>query len=542
MLRKKKLSAARMNSNAKLIEINGLYKAGKLSEALPLIRQILPKQMANLDLLNIAGIVELQAGSAEEAINLLSIVYKHYPKDLDILDNLGSAYCAAGKYGKGLEQYKKILNTHPGRVITWCNLGSVWSNLGDIKRARNAYHSALDLDPSFIAALTNLALIEGQSGDMETAVKLYNKVLLLQPTDCEIYKDLSRFKKFSENDPDITKMKKLMASNIITLQGRMFLGYALAKAYEDVGQYDKSFEYLNIGSRHKRAALWFDINEVQNYVDTIIETFTPDMFIQPKKELFKQIPIFIIGMPRSGTTLVEQIIASHSSVMAGGELSFFKDVITGRGESDVSIPSLSGTSNGYPVGVMSLSNQDLSRIGKAYLDLVKKRIKTSDIFTDKMPQNFFFAGLIKLALPHAKIIHCKRSPMDTCLSCYSVYFPYGQEFTNELTELGLFYKEYDRLMRHWKSVISDDILDVHYEGLVLNQDLVTKKILNFCELPWEEGCLEFHKTVRQVKTASATQVRQPIYKTALKRWERFETHLQPLIIALGPLADIYLDE
>ena len=159
-----------------------------------------------------------------------------------------------------------------------------------------------------------------------------------------------------------------------------------------------------------------------------------------------------------------------------------------------------------------------------------------------MPQNFFFAGLIKLALPHAKIIHCKRSPMDTCLSCYSVYFPYGQEFTNELTELGLFYKEYDRLMRHWKSVISDDILDVHYEGLVLNQDLVTKKILNFCELPWEEGCLEFHKTVRQVTTASATQVRQPIYKTALKRWERFETHLQPLIIALGPLADIYLDE
>jgi hypothetical protein len=203
---------------------------------------------------------------------------------------------------------------------------------------------------------------------------------------------------------------------------------------------------------------------------------------------------------------------------------------------------LNRTNDGYPVGVLSLSDKDLSIIGQAYLDLVNNHLNTIDIFTDKMPQNFFFVGLIKLALPHAKIIHCKRSPLDTCMSCYSVHFPYGQEFSNELTELGLYYQEYYRLMCHWKNVLSDEILDISYEDLVENPKSSTKKMLAFCELPWENRCLEFYNTARQVTTASASQVRQPIYKTAVKRWQRFETHLQPLINALGPLADSYIDE
>jgi hypothetical protein len=246
-------------------------------------------------------------------------------------------------------------------------------------------------------------------------------------------------------------------------------------------------------------------------------------------------------MPRSGTTLVEQIIASHSRVIGGGELSFLKDVITGQGESDISISGLNGSNDGYPIGVLSLSDQDLSKIGQTYLDLALDRLNFIDIFTDKMPQNFFFLGLIKLALPHAKIIHCKRSPLDTCLSCYSVHFPFGQEFSNELTELGLYYQEYHRLMCHWKSVLPDQILDVSYEDLVTNPKLYTQKMLKFCGLSWEEACLEFHTTRRQITTASAAQVRQPIYKTAVKRWQRFEVQLKPLINALGTLADCNVD-
>jgi len=539
---KKKSSLTHLNSNANLVTINALYTAGQLSEALPLARKLLSKNTTDPNLLNIAGLLELQVGSAEKAIHWLSIVHKHFPENPDISDNLGSAYCAASRYGDGQEQYEKLLNTHPERLQTWCNLGSARSNLGNTKKAREAYKSALNLDSNFIAALTNLALLEGQSGDQDLAVKLYYKALLLRPTDGEIYSDLSRFKKFSKNDPDITKMKKLMGSNIVTPQDRMFLGYALAKAYEDTGQLDKSFENLNIGSAHKRASMRFDIQEIQNYIDAIIDTFSIDVFERPKALPFDQTPIFIVGMPRSGTTLVEQIIASHSSVIGGGELSFLQDVITGQRTSDVSISGLNRTNDGYPVGVLSLSDKDLSIIGQAYLDLVNNHLNTIDIFTDKMPQNFFFVGLIKLALPHAKIIHCTRSPLDTCMSCYSVHFPYGQEFSNELTELGLYYQEYYRLMCHWKNVLSDEILDISYEDLVENPKSSTKKMLAFCELPWENRCLEFYNTARQVTTASASQVRQPIYKTAVKRWQRFETHLQPLINALGPLADSYIDE
>jgi tetratricopeptide (TPR) repeat protein len=542
MKRKKKPSTKRLNSNSKLLAINALYKAGQFSEALPLARQVISKNTTNFDLLNIAGLLELQVGSPENAIKWLSLVHGHFFENPDISDNLGSAYCAAGRYEDGREQYHKLLNTHPERPQTWCNLGSAQSNLGDTKKARKAFRSALELDPGLIAALTNLALLEGQSGDQKLALELYYKVLLLQPTNGEIYSDLSRFKKFSKNDPDIAKMEKLISSSIVTPQDQMFLGYALAKAYEDTGQLDKSFENLNIGNSHKRSSIQFDIQNIQNYVETIINTFSIDVFDHPKALASDQTPIFIVGMPRSGTTLVEQIIASHSSVIGGGELSFLQDVITGQRTSNVSISELNKTNDGYPVGVLSLSDQDFSKIGQAYLNLVKNRLNTIDIFTDKMPQNFFFIGLIKLVLPHAKIIHCRRSPLDTCMSCYSIHFPYGQEFSNELTELGLYYKEYYRLMCHWKSVLPDEILDISYEDLVTNPKSGTKKMLEFCELPWEEGCLEFHKTARHVTTASAAQIRQPIYKTAVKRWQRFETHLQPLINALGPLADSFLDE
>ena len=538
MKRKKTSVTDELNSNDKLATIYALYEAGRLSEALPLVRKLLFKSRKNLKLVNIGGLLELQVGSAEIAIKWLHLAHKHFPDNPDTLDNLGSAYCAAFRYNNGKKLYEKLLITHPERVQTWCNLGSAQSKLGDTIRARKSYRSALELDTNCIAALTNLALLEGQSGNRAIALKLYYKVLLLQPTDGEIFSDLSRFKKFIENDPDIIKMEKLVRSSIITPKDRMFLGYALAKAYEDTRQLDKSFESLNIGSAIKRASMSFDIRDIQYYVDTIINIFSAEVFEHKKVTTSEQTPIFIVGMPRSGTTLVEQIIASHSLVTGGGELSFLKDVITGQGGAGISISKLNGTDDGYPIGVLSLSNKDLSKIGKSYLSLANKRLNTKGIFTDKMPQNFFFVGLIKLALPHAKIIHCKRSPLDTCLSCYSMHFPYGQAFSNELTELGLYYKEYDRLMLHWENVLRDNIFNVSYEDLVINPRLNTQNMLKFCELGWESNCLEFYKSTRQITTASASQVRQPIYKTAVKRWKRFEAHLQPLISALGPLADI----
>jgi tetratricopeptide (TPR) repeat protein len=540
--RKKKSQASGASPEADLARIKSLYQAGQFMNALPLVRKIVSRQTTDMDLLNISGLLELQAGSAERAIDWFHIVHSQIPDNLDVSENLGSSYCAAGQYDNGQKQFVALLKKQPKRLQAWCNLGSAKSNLGDTVGARKAYETALDLDPNFIPALTNLALLEGQSGARELALEYYHKILLLHPTDGEIYSDLCRFKKFKPNDPDITKMEKLMRTSIISSHDRMYLGYALAKAYEDIGQLDKSIENLNGASALKRASVRFDITDVKNNVDAIIKSFTPDVLKRPEKKFAHQTPVFIVGMPRSGTTLVEQIIASHSRVIGGGELSFLRDVITGQGSSDVSISSLSSNNIGYPFGAISLSDEDLEKIGQTYLNLAKKRVKATDTFTDKMPSNFFFIGLIKLALPHAKIIHCKRSPLDTCFSCYSIHFPYGQEFSNNLADLGQYYQEYDRLMVHWKKVLGDDILDVSYENLVQDPKSGTEKLLAFCDLEWEDGCLEFHKTERQVTTASAAQVRQPIYKTAVKRWQRYAYYLQPLIDALGPLADGEVNE
>ena len=540
--RKKKLQASGASPKADLARIKSLYQAGQFMNALPLVRKIVSRQTTDVDLLNISGLLELQAGSAERAIDWFHIVHSQIPDNLDVSENLGSSYCAAGQYDNGQKQFVALLKKQPKRLQAWCNLGSAKSNLGDTVGARKAYETALDLDPNFIPALTNLALLEGQSGARELALEYYHKILLLHPTDGEIYSDLCRFKKFKPNDPDITKMEKLMRTSIISSHDRMYLGYALAKAYEDIGQLDKSIENLNGASALKRASVRFDITDVKNNVDAIIKSFTPDVLNRPEKKIAHQTPVFIVGMPRSGTTLVEQIIASHSRVIGGGELSFLRDVITGQGSSDVSISSLSPNNIGYPVGAVSLSDEDLEKIGQTYLNLATKRVKATDTFTDKMPSNFFFIGLIKLALPHAKIIHCKRSPLDTCFSCYSIHFPYGQEFSNDLADLGQYYQEYDRLMGHWKKVLGDDILDMSYEHLVQDPKSGTEKLLAFCDLEWEDGCLEFHKTERQVTTASSAQVRQPIYKTAVKRWQRYAYYLQPLIDALGPLADVKVNE
>jgi len=538
---KSKSQVSRANSKGAIgqikLQLKTLYQAGNFIDALVLVRKIVSRRTTDVDLLNLAGLLELQAGSAERAIDWFYIVHGQIPDNPDISDNLGSSYCAAGQYDNGQKQFEALLKKYPERLQAWCNLGSAKSNLGNTDGARQAYKYALNIDPNFIPALTNLALLEGQSGAHDLALTLYYKILLLHPTDGEIYSDLSRFKKFKPDDSDISKMEKLMGSSIISSRDRMYLGYALAKAYEDIGQLDKSFEKLNTASALKRASVRFDVLDVKNYVDAIIASFKADVFERPEKKSVHQKPVFIVGMPRSGTTLVEQIIASHSRVIGGGELSFFQDVITGQGSSNVSISSLSLNNEGYPVGAVSLSDYDLVKIGQTYLDMASKRLNITDAFTDKMPRNFFFVGLIKRALPNAKIIHCKRSPLDTCLSCYSIHFPYGQEFSNDLAELGQYYREYDRLMTHWNNVLGDEILDVSYEDLVSNPKLGTEKLLAFCDLPWEDDCLEFHKTERQVTTASAAQVRQPIYKTAVKRWQRYEGYLQPLIDALGPLAD-----
>lgn len=234
-------------------------------------------------------------------------------------------------------------------------------------------------------------------------------------------------------------------------------------------------------------------------------------------------------MPRSGTTLVEHILASHSRVYGGGELSDLRRLAGG-------LNKLSPTGHDFPDGVADLGPKDLHRLGRTYWEAVRRRAPDAPHVTDKAPGNFRYLGLIHLMLPRARIIHCVRNPVDTCLSCYKLLFVSGQNFSYDLVELGRYHRLYTRLMDHWRAVMPGRILDVRYEDLVAAQERETRRLLEFCGLPWEDACLSFHTTRRLVKTASATQVRQPIYKSAVGSWKRYARHLGPLLESLGPLA------
>jgi hypothetical protein len=309
---------------------------------------------------------------------------------------------------------------------------------------------------------------------------------------------------------------------------RLQLDFALGKAYADLKDYKRSFRHLLAGNTAKRAAISYDERSVFNLFDRIEATFTRELITQKSGSGDpSHMPIFVIGMPRSGTTLIEQIIASHPMVHGAGELQTFNDVI-------LTVRGADGKALGYPDFVPALDAPALRQIGSRYIADVRQLAPTGERVTDKMPSNYYFAGLIRLALPNAKIIHSVRDPVDTCISCFSKLFTAEQNHTYDLAELGRYYKRYERLMAHWHGVLpAESIMDVRYEYVVADLESQARRIIAHCGLPWDDRCLLFHETHRPVRTASATQVRQPIYKSAVGRWRVYEEHLKPLLGALG---------
>ena len=313
----------------------------------------------------------------------------------------------------------------------------------------------------------------------------------------------------------------------------MQLDFALGKAYADLKDYRRSFEHLLAGNAAKRATVSYDETSALAFFDRIETVFTRELIAAKSSGGdASPMPIFVIGMARSGTTLVEQILASHPMVHGAGELQTFSDVV-------LTVCGPDGTVIPFPEFVPALDAAVLSQMGARYVAAVgelapKGEAAKGGRVTNKMPSNYYFAGLIHLALPNAKIIHVIRDPVDTCVSCFSKLFSRAQQHSYDLGELGRYYKRYAQLMRHWHHVLpSGRILDVRYEDVVADLEGQARRVIAHCELPWDDRCLAFHKMDRPVQTASATQVRQPIYKTAIGRWHVYEEFLGPLLTELG---------
>jgi len=303
----------------------------------------------------------------------------------------------------------------------------------------------------------------------------------------------------------------------------MMLHFALGKAYLDIGNSAKAFEHLNLGNQLKRSTFNFSVQDSAQWLKGIENTFNKEYItnaLSQNPRVAKDAPIFIVGMPRSGTSLIEQILASHSKIDGAGELKYMQSMVNNFG--------------GYPTIDPPLDANRSAQLGNQYIDKISALSPHHDIVVDKMPANFLHVGLIHAILPHAKIIHCKRNGVDTCLSIYSKLFNDEQLFAYNLKELGEFYLAYESMMNHWKKVIpAENFIEIEYEDVVDNIEEQARKMIDFVGLEWEAACVDFHKTKRTVKTASANQVRQPLYKSSNGRWRKHAEQLHDLLSALN---------
>jgi len=411
-------------------------------------------------------------------------------------------------------------------------LGDIHAELARPELAEAEYNRALSLDPECDDALLGLGHLRMELGHMDKAEDLFQRALEFKPDHLAARIHITQVKKARKGDRNFAALlEEEKRSAQLSENRRMSLHFALGKCYDDTGDYAKAFPHFMAGCKMKRAKLAYDPANAERQFAGLMEIFDRAALERLRGAGDPSaLPVFVLGMPRSGTTLTEQIIASHPDVHGAGEL---HDLLR------IAERNIAGmtTAIPFPDNLRALDRQTLAAWGAEYAAGLKRRTPEAERITDKMPANYFAVGLIHLMLPNAKIIHVNRNPVDTCLSCYTRLFNRKQEHTYDLAELGRYYVQYARLMQHWRNVLpAGAFLDVKYEDIVADQEAQARKLIAYCGLEWNEACLDFHNTKRSIRTASVTQVRQPIYTSSVERWRHYEEFLGPLLDALGDLA------
>jgi tetratricopeptide (TPR) repeat protein len=482
----------------------------------------------------------LQPGSAEVRFSLANALHrsqrheeavKHYrqaiaqwPDFARAHAGLGTALFALRRWEGALQSLRQAIRLEPGDAKLHDAIGLTLRHLQRDEESLESFDKALSLSPGDSQIIGNKAGALYVLGRIDEARGLIERAIALNPGDAGLYRDLAEMKRFAPGDPMIGTMEGLLPR--IDAQGQLKLHFALAKVYADVAQPKLAFPHLAQGNALRRRQIDYDETAELASLDSIAAAFTPPLMrVKAGQGDSSDRPIFIIGMPRSGTTLVERILASHPRVFGAGEQKKFEEAIT-----SVIQPGQPG----YPTVVSTLTPQQLKAAGAAYLSKMAALVPDDRRFTDKLPANYNYVGLIHLALPNARIINVRRNPLDTCLSIFSIDFADPPGFAYDLGELGRFYLAYERLMDHWRQVLPEGVmLDVQYEDVVEDIEQQARQMLARCGLEWDDACLAFHDQHGTVRTASAYQVRQPLYRSSLGRWKVYADELRPLLEALN---------
>ncbi|RFU44555.1 tetratricopeptide repeat-containing sulfotransferase family protein [Paraburkholderia sp. DHOC27] len=477
--------------------------------------------------LNLAE-VEMSRERYSEVLRALDMLNAFAPQHPAALSARAKALKQLERAEEALPFARRAVALMPRSADAHSTLASVLAHLGQTEEALASAERAAKLPGTKAEEATvsrGTMLLE--AGRKEEALTAFEEALVVFPNSMQIR--IARIEARSVesgDDADIAALEGCVAEGDRRTQSDLLSArFALGKAYLDIKNPERAFHHLNIGNRTKRTAIQFDARQTERWMMDVLDACSPErMATLSGLGTPGSMPIFIVGMPRSGTTLIEQILSSHPQVTGAGELAALRLTVESAGA--------------FPASLRSLTRESASvllpKMGQDYLKRVAPLAQGRPYLVDKMPGNFLYAGLIPLILPGARIIHSRRDAVDTCLSCYTKLFGGSQPFAYDLAELGIFYRLYERMMDHWRKVLpADSLIEVDYEAVVDDIETEARRMIEFLGLPWDDACLEFHKNRRVVRTASVNQVRQPIYKSSKGRWTAYASYLEPLLAELG---------
>lgn len=507
------------------------HREGRKDEAERCYRKVLEIAPNQPDALNLLGVLAAEMGAGKLAVDLMRRAMTTRPKDPNILNNLGHALAENRQYEEARDLLERAVALKPDFDEAKFNLGRVLRHLGEPEEALRFWKEVWQADDRVHAALVGITNIYADQGRFEEAEKTAREVIARLPHRPAGYLSLAHVHKFREDDGTLGEIETQLKEESVLEQDKMALHYAAGKICDDLKLYSRAFEHFDLANH--MAYKSYDHKPIEDYRRQKKTVFSKRFFRERADWGYgSDVPVFIVGMPRSGTTLTEQILSAHPDVFGAGEVETLERLANFSQE-------IAPTRDEFPLSAMRLTRYGAELVGRRYVDFMRARAdRASKRITNKMPHNFELLGLIALTLPNAKIIHCRRNPLDTCLSCWTKNFNDAHAYNRSLTDLGRYYRSYADLMDHWREVLPIPILDIDYETYTDDLEGTARRIIEFVGLEWDPRCLDFYKVDRSVRTASQWQVRQPIYKSSVDRWQNYMPHLQPLIDALGPLVKV----
>jgi tetratricopeptide (TPR) repeat protein len=498
-----------------------------LAKAERILKHVLEQDSHHVEALAGMEVLAMQTQQWLEAERLFTLIKKRTRYWPTLLMGLSQLFLMTGRASEARETLSTLVEIHPTAIMAWNMLGTANELLMRHEDAIAAFRKSLKLESNQPRACVSIGNIQRVIGEREASEKTFIDSLRFEGMNGESYWGLSNLKTYKFTDQQVAKMSRSLDADSTSLHNAAPMFFAMGKAQEDRGDYSAAFNFYCKGNEIQKRSSSFDTQVFADEIQRIQAVFNEELLERANRsEAAPDAPIFIVGMPRTGSTLVEQILASHSAVDATMELPFIEQIVR-------EIHSRAEDLGPYPESIKAFDSELFDEFAESYLESAALYRQQAPRFLDKMPNNFVHIGLIHLMFPNAQFIDVSRHPMDTCLSVFKQRFATGQSFSYSLDDLGSYYRGYRRLMQHWTSVLPNNVLQLHYEKLVSSPEAEIRRLLEFCGLAFEEACLTPEKTDRAIRTPSSEQVRQPISNDRIAYWTRFEPHLQSLKSALG---------